>query len=334
MKFISSHALIALLQKILNDEVLYAPVLVGGVALYQEVEHVDDIFWDFTRTVTSVKEVVYPQTETLMVISENGNNISVQENISNQKSVVFGVRSCDARGMQTLDAMFLHTDPIDRYYAARRENAVLIGLSCSEMLETCFCTSMGGGPDDPSGMDIMLTAVEGGYLVEIMSDAGAKLLEGIEISEKAIDKPEPPIQSVVDVPEVENIQNIFASNVWMREGERCLSCRICAYVCPTCRCFDIKDESMSSANGDNQSFRLRCWDSCSSHAYRQIAGGHNPREIKADRLRNRILCKLKYYAEQYDGPLACTGCGRCISACPVNIDITEIMGALLEVEAI
>jgi len=333
MKFISSHELTALLQKILKDEILYAPVLVGGVALYQEIERVEDIFWDFTRTVKSVKDVVYPQTETLMVIEESGNNLTVHENISNEKTIIFGVRPCDARGMQALDSMFLLTDPIDSFYAARRNNSVLIGLSCSEMLDTCFCTSMCGMPDDPSGMDIILSAVDDGYLVEIMSDAGENLLEGIDLSDKAIDKPKPPIQSVVEVPEVENIQNIFASKLWMQEGERCLSCRICAYVCPTCRCFDIQDENLSSANGKNQSIRLRCWDSCSSHAYRQIAGGHNPREIKADRLRNRILCKLKYYAEQY-GPQACTGCGRCISACPVNIDITEIMGALLEVEAI
>ena len=144
MKFISSHELIALLQNILNEQILYAPVLVGGVELYQEIEHVEDIFWNFTRPGKSVKEVVFPQTETLMVIKESDKNLTVHENISNEKTVIFGVRPCDARGMQALDSMFFHTDPIDSYYAARRNNSVLIGLSCSEMLDTCFCTSMGG----------------------------------------------------------------------------------------------------------------------------------------------------------------------------------------------
>ncbi len=113
-------------------------------------------------------------------------------------------------------------------------------------------------------------------------------------------------------------------------SERCLSCRICAYVCPTCRCFDVRDESVPSDNGHDTYERIRCWDSCAGEAYRRIAGGHNPRAAKGDRLRNRFFCKFYYYPEQY-GPTACTGCGRCVDSCPVNIDITEILSHLVEV---
>ncbi len=107
-------------------------------------------------------------------------------------------------------------------------------------------------------------------------------------------------------------------------SERCLSCRICAYVCPTCRCFAVRDEALPTPG---QFERIRCWDSCAGENYRRIAGGHKPRAAKGERLRNRFLCKFYYYPEQYglDGTVACTGCGRCVDACPVNIDITEVL---------
>jgi sulfhydrogenase subunit beta (sulfur reductase) len=124
----------------------------------------------------------------------------------------------------------------------------------------------------------------------------------------------------------------FDDEYWEAMAERCLSCRICAYVCPTCRCVDIRDEAIPSGNGHNAYERIRCWDSCAGAVYRRIAGGHNPRSEKGQRLRNRFFCKFEYYPEQY-GPSACTGCGRCIDACPVNIDITEVLGHLVEVSA-
>jgi sulfhydrogenase subunit beta (sulfur reductase) len=124
----------------------------------------------------------------------------------------------------------------------------------------------------------------------------------------------------------------FDDTFWAEMAERCLSCRICAYVCPTCRCFDVRDEPVQTGNGHNRFERIRCWDSCAGTTYRQIAGGHNPRAAKGERLRNRFMCKFYYYPEQY-GPIACTGCGRCVDACPVNIDITEVIQRLSEVSA-
>jgi ferredoxin len=91
----------------------------------------------------------------------------------------------------------------------------------------------------------------------------------------------------------------------------------------------VRDEALPSSNGARAYERIRCWDSCMRDTYRQIAGGHNPRQAKADRLRNRVFCKFHYYPQQY-GVTACTGCGRCIDACPVNIDMTEILTHLAE----
>jgi ferredoxin len=131
------------------------------------------------------------------------------------------------------------------------------------------------------------------------------------------------------IPEAPVWPKKFEDTFWAEMSERCLSCRICAYVCPTCRCFDVRDEPVLTDNGKNQFERIRCWDSCAGSVYRRIAGGHNPREANGERLRNRFMCKFYYYPEQY-GPTACTGCGRCIEYCPVNIDITEVISHLAE----
>jgi formate hydrogenlyase subunit 6/NADH:ubiquinone oxidoreductase subunit I len=197
------------------------------------------------------------------------------------------------------------------------------------MGETCFCTRMEGAPDDPMGMDIMLTEVDGGYQVQVFTEKGELLIDdlGLQIeSTEAINR-----QSTIDIPQSSAWPPQFNDKYWTDISERCLSCRICAYICPTCRCFDVRDEA-PTGNGNNAFERIRCWDSCAGEVYRRIAGGHNPRAAKAQRLRNRFFCKFYFYPEQY-GPIACTGCGRCIDSCPVNIDITEVLDHLVEVSA-
>jgi ferredoxin len=120
---------------------------------------------------------------------------------------------------------------------------------------------------------------------------------------------------------------LFNEAYWQRVSERCLSCRTCTFVCPTCRCFDVRDEVVARRPGTQVYERLRAWDACTSSAYRRIAGGHNPRPVQQHRLRNRFYCKFMYYPQDF-GPLGCVGCGRCIEACPVDIDILEVVGAV------
>jgi sulfhydrogenase subunit beta (sulfur reductase) len=122
---------------------------------------------------------------------------------------------------------------------------------------------------------------------------------------------------------------LFEENIWMRHGERCLSCRICAYVCPTCRCFDVVDRATGVRSGVTHIERIRVWDACTGTNYRRAAGGHNSRPTKPARLRNRFFCKFCYYPEDF-GPLGCVGCGRCVVSCPVDIDIREVMQEVAE----
>jgi ferredoxin len=225
--------------------------------------------------------------------------------------------------------LFITSEPADAYYSQKRENTTLVGLACPEMGATCFCTTMGGAPDDPRHMDLMLHAVDGGYIFEIVTEKGAALLARFPLQLEQLhlqrNHPRPrPALAPIPYPALENWPKEFTSHFWEEVGERCLSCRACAYVCPTCRCFDVRDEFLSE-QGDSKLYeRIRCWDSCAGEAYRRIAGGHNPREAKGDRLRNRFYCKYYYFPQQY-GPTACTGCGRCIDVCPAGVDITEIL---------
>ena len=326
MQVISHNTLASWLDAIAAEKALIAPRNVDGVLLYRQVAQAGDIAWDGARPRLSAKEALFPPTEPLLTIDIQGQQVTLNETFPQGEQVLFGLRPCDARGIQALDALFIDHEPADAYYARRRANTTLIGLACQEMGDTCFCTSVGGAPDDPTGLDLLLSEVDGGFAVTVVTERGAAIAQALP--QKTVPG-EPPAPKLKDesptIPDTAIWPQVFTEDAWADLSERCLSCRICAYVCPTCRCFDVRDEASSEGNGAQQFERVRCWDSCAGEAYRRIAGGHNPRAAKGERLRNRFFCKFYYYPAQY-GPLACTGCGRCIDACPVNIDLVEVLG--------
>ena len=324
MNIITEEQLDAWLISIARERSLLAPRNDGGVIQYRPIKTSDKIAWDFSRPQMSIKDVFFPPTERLITIERVGKKVTLTETLPESMPVIFGVRPCDARGMQILDALFLDSAPVDPYYARRRENTTLIGLACKEMGPSCFCTSVGGAPDDTSGLDILLNDVDGGFVLQTLTEKGQLLLQGLSLAGFYGELPEPVLHQPLALVDRAAWLTHFQDEYWERMSERCLSCRICAYVCPTCRCFAVRDEALSVPG---QYERIRCWDSCAGENYRRIAGGHKPRAEKGDRLRNRFMCKFYYYSEQYDlnQAAACTGCGRCVDACPVNVDITEVL---------
>jgi sulfhydrogenase subunit beta (sulfur reductase) len=346
LNFITHAQLRDWLAALTAERTLIAPQpSAGDLTLYAPVQSPDAIAFDFTRTAISPKEFFLPASEAILTVERirqapTGEDacddptwdVKLSEPELGRDQVLFGVHPCDARALLALDALLL-AEPVDAYYARRRERTSLIGLACEQMGPTCFCTSLGFSPDDGQGLDVMLYPAEGGYALEALTGKGETLTAGLELEPFAgpeVHKTWPP--AALPAAPRQAWAQLFDSPYWSRLADRCLSCKLCAYVCPTCRCFDVRDYTVAHGPGRQQIERLRCWDSCLAAGYRRIAGGHNPRPAKAQRLRNRFYCKFDYYPADF-GPLGCVGCGRCIDHCPVNVDITEVLQAVAGGEA-
>jgi sulfhydrogenase subunit beta (sulfur reductase) len=337
MKFVTRNQLSIFLDLLAQDRVVIAPVAEASGTYYREVKESSQIDWDFTRPDMPVKEFFFPPTERLLEIEthksvddgEVHRSYSVTETYPSSQQVLFGVRPCDARGLRALDALFLQQEPVDPYYQRRRVLSTIIGVACDHVLDSCFCTVMGGSPDERRDVDVLLHVTSDGYIVDLVTSKGEDLFEGLQLDPWEGELPGYQQPEHWSLPEEHVLREHFDDPYWQSMAERCLSCRVCAYVCPTCRCFDVRDEPLPSGNGQQVFERIRYWDSCARPGYRAIAGGHNPRAEKGERLRNRFACKLFYFEDQY-GASGCTGCGRCVDLCPVNIDITEVIRAFAE----
>ncbi len=326
MIWMTHDTLLAWLDGLAEGRTLIAPKEVGkGHVHYRPVPNSGEITFDYTRPDMPAKEFLFPHTERLMRIEKRDGQVALQDYFLEREQVVFGLRPCDAHGLVAFDALFRDQEPADAHYTRRRELTALVGLACPQMWQNCFCTSLGGAPDDPTHLDVLLTAGEGGYAVQAVTEKGEALLASAgarEVSDKTL--PAIPRNEPLPVVLAEQWAAHFNEDYWLRLGERCLSCKLCTFVCPTCRCFDLRDELLAAGAGLVIHERMRVWDACTAPNYRTIAGGHNSRPLKGQRIRNRYYCKFNYYPKDF-GPLGCVGCGRCIDVCPVNIDIAEML---------
>jgi len=333
MKVLTQAQLNAWLDDLAQKVNLVAPVDVEGKVLYRKVGGgsggaSSSIAWGFERTDMSPKTWLFPATEPILFV-EQGEQTAIHDAPAPPPTVLFGLRPCDARGALAVDALFLDTEPRDGQYERHRETTTLIGLACPQMWESCFCTVVGGAPNSTDGLDVLLTELEdGAYAVQVLTEKGQQLAAGMPGDERDVTLPDPVLADGLPTLHDSAVwKERFDDIFWRTIGDRCLGCRVCTFVCPTCRCFDVRDEVVSRAPGRQVFERLRAWDACTVSAYRRIAGGHNPRPTQLMRLRNRFYCKFVYYPDDF-GPLGCVGCGRCIDACPVGIDILEVVAAI------
>jgi len=337
MKTLTQAQLKEWLDALAQELTLIAPVNKQGKLLYRQVHDSDDIAWGFERTDMSPKTWLLPATEPILTIRQ-GEQVQIEETPAPQAKVVFGVRPCDARAALAIDALFLHKEPSDAQYARHREATTLVGLSCPQMWDSCFCTVVGGAPNATEGLDLLLTELQGDgketlYAVQTLTEKGEGLAASMPGLEQDVSLPEPKLtEGLPTLASGDTFRAHFDDAYWQQVTERCLACRACTFVCPACRCFDVRDEVASRQPGLQVFQRLRAWDACTSAPYRRIAGGHNPRPTQHARLRNRFYCKFMYYPQDF-GPLGCVGCGRCIEACPVNIDILEVIAAVEQLAA-
>lgn len=316
-----------------RDLLLVAPVREEeGLVLFKHVASADLIDLEYLNSDVSPKDFFFPRTEKLFSYQTQAGGVAIKEPVKPPEMVMFGVRPCDLRGIMSLDPVFGGDFP-DPYYQEKRKAATIIAMACESPSPRCFCTTYGVSPLDGTGSDLMLTRLDHRYLAQALTVKGEALVSrygGLFAPAVAGQAPASLQDGKVEKLDLTGIKELLDGNFdlpyWEEVAPRCINCGICTYVCPTCHCFNIFDQTA----GGSQGVRCRGWDSCMSRGFTRMAGGHDPRPGKLERVRNRFLHKLKYHLDRYGLP-GCYGCGRCVGACPVNIDIRRIIADLGEV---
>ena len=245
-----------------------------------------------------------------------------------------GVRGCELAAMQVQDRVFINDVFVDPIYQPRREQALIIAVNCTQAAATCFCTSMNTGPRCQAGFDLALTELAEGFVVEIGTERGQAVLDTLasrDVTTQENRTAERSRQNAVDQIgkhlDTTNIRELLFSNLehpqWEDVAQRCLSCSNCTMVCPTCFCSSVSE--VADLAGEHVE-RHRQWDSCFSSDFSYIVGG-NVRDNVRSRYRQWLTHKLGSWIDQF-GTSGCVGCGRCITWCPVGIDLTEEVAAI------
>lgn len=294
------------------------------------------------HTVLSPKASVFPQCDQLLSFNKKdpGKPVIKEISIDSLPTAIVGIRPYDAKAIAMLKKNFDTQDVTDPYFSDRHTQLTLIGLADIHPDSTDFSTDCGTGPFDEASLDILLADAGDAYLGKILTDKGrafasaAGFSPGSDIAQQQFEALKQQtlssITQAVDlarVGEMETLQ-LYDHPVWEDLAFACINCNTCTFVCPTCWCFDIQDETSK-----DDGVRLKLWDSCMCEMYSSHASGHNPRQEKWHRFRNRFMHKLKYFYDKYDSGAMCVGCGRCIRSCPVGIDIRTVAKTLTQAEA-
>jgi len=294
-----------------------------------------------SNTRLSPKSIVYPQSEVMFEYSldEGRKDCHLMKEAQTDYSsrVVVGIRPCDAKAFLLVQRNFDTPEYKDPYWIRSYESTTFVGMACNNPCSTCFCSSAGSGPFHEEGLDILLVDAGDYYWAKIVTSKGERILKdsgcmketGAEAADREIEslkeKAEAGIIARIRTERLKEktTTDLFDAPFWEDFAFACINCGTCTYVCPTCWCFDIQDEVRGTSG-----VRMRNWDSCMYPLFTHHGSGHNPRDTKTQRLRQRFMHKLKYYVDKYSDGIQCVGCGRCISLCPVNIDIRKVCEAM------
>lgn len=333
-KYLSEKDFKALVTGLMKDRKVYGTIRKDGFPAYARITSFEELTLAQTPTHLSAKEFLFPQRETLL--SFDIAKRTHEAVVNSDPQAIIGLHPCDVKAIGLMDKVFSYGTP-DANYLARRANTLIIGTDCMPD-EYCFCQSLGNSEAD-EGFDLFIHAVRKGYLVRVGTPKGEEAL----LAHARTREPKPAelkelewrrnerdasFKAKLEVPP-EELPGIYAesndSPVWEKIGAICYGCGSCNNVCPTCYCFDIKDEVRADLKGGQ---RVRVWDGCTLEDFAKVAGGHNFRKTRSERLRHRFNRKFRYLTDKFDS-LFCVGCGRCSRTCLVKINIVEVTNELI-----
>ncbi len=328
---------------------VYAPKLKDGFISYDWVSSIHELsfgyrnhespgyyslerqegYFTYTHPVDSFKKLLRPSEEVLLTIKIKNNRIVFEDSAQADKVALFDVRSCDLSALKIMDKVYLNAPYRDKHYETKRENLFIVAVDCAFATKTCFCSYMNTGPHCKEGFDILLTELEDVFIVQVASSRAWEVLEGIPlgaVTEKHMEEKraieERVRESMKFGVNTQGLRDALYSKMdiehYENVGKRCLACTSCTQVCPTCFCFDIVEITDTDLT---TSRRVRVWDSCFSPSFATVHR-FNIRESVASRYRQWLMHKFAYWIDQF-GSFGCVGCGRCITWCPVGIDIRE-----------
>jgi ferredoxin len=341
LKIINKEDLLPFVSNMLREYEVLGPVANDTGFKFAALTDAAQVRLDYNTTILPPRKALLPTQETLFTFRTD--MPSVTPAFDMRWRVLFGVHTCDLHAMRMLDEVFARGNP-DAHYMKRRATTAIVSVECLEACdEHSFCKSM-NTLTATSGFDLHLIGLGDFYAVDVGTTAGDALLENHCKSHEAtrpelvlLDKtmsakwakfPSRLSLEGKDLPALMGIS--YKSPVWEEIGVRCFGCGACNIVCPTCYCFDVRDEvSLDGKTGE----RSRIWDSCQLDEFARVGTGENFRKTHAQRLRHRFMRKGKYIAEAYPGQQGCVGCGRCARACLVDITPVGVWNALHKAHA-
>lgn len=303
--------------------------------MYRLKERDDGAYFGFVVGPQAWKKFLHPPHLRLWRAQRvNGRVEVIAEGESPPRHAFLGVRACELAAIAVQDQVFSAGPFVDPYYQARREGTFIIAVNCTQAGGTCFCVSMGTGPQVRGDFDIALTELDDRFLAQVGSERGGEVLAAVPRQmataaerDEAAARVEQAARQMGRKMETSGIKELLYSNLehprWDDVARRCLTCANCTLVCPTCFCFTVED--VTDLTGE-QAERVRRWDSCFTTAFTYTAG-HPIRQSAKARYRQWLVHKLAAWIDQF-GTSGCVGCGRCITWCPVGIDITEEVAAI------
>jgi sulfhydrogenase subunit beta (sulfur reductase) len=310
---------------------------------YRLVKRNDGAVFGYAVGPHSWKRTLHPPVQRLWSATRRAQGFEIEpEKIEPRKVAFLGVRSCELHAIQIQDKILMGGAYVDPGYKARRENTFIIAVNCGQAGGTCFCVSMNTGPKVQAGFDLALTEVlEAGrhyFVVQVGTELGKEILDGVPHREadaseiaaagRVVEQAAGQMGRSMDTADIKGLlYRNYEHPRWDNVASRCLTCGNCTAVCPTCFCTTVED--VTDLTGEHAE-RWQKWDFCFTMDFSYIHGG-SIRSSAKSRYRQWMTHKLASWIDQF-GTSGCVGCGRCITWCPVGIDITEELRAIREAE--